>query len=115
VEVRFRREDSVLIIAVTGRLDTIAASEFQSEVVKSIDTGTNRIAIDCSGLDYISSAGLRSILIIAQKACQANGGLACCCLRGLVKKVFEISKFSLIVPTFDSLEEALDNKLLNNR
>ncbi len=115
MEVRFRKQGSALIFTVTGRLDTVAASEFQSEVEKSINNEAERIVIDCSELDYISSAGLRSILIIAQKTCKANGYLACCCLRGLVKKVFEISKFSLIVPTFDTLEEALDDKLRQNR
>jgi len=115
VEIRCQTEGSALIFTVTGRLDTVAASEFQREVEKSINNEAERIVIDCSELEYVSSAGLRSILIIAQKTCQANGYLACCCLRGLVKKVFEISKFSLIVPTFDTLEEALDDKLRQNR
>ncbi|MFH0960419.1 MAG: STAS domain-containing protein [Pseudomonadota bacterium] len=115
MEVKFRREGTALIVTVTGRLDTVAASVFQSEIEKGVDNEIDRIVIDCSELDYISSAGLRSILIIAQKICNAHGYLACCRLKGLVKKVFEISKFSLIVPTFDSLEEALhDNSSSSN-
>ena len=115
MQVRFRQEGETLVVAVTGRLDTGASSTFLDEVEPKVSTGYTTIVIDCSELDYISSAGLRSILVIAQKTNQAHGELSCCCLKGLVKKVFEISKFSQIVPSFDSLEDALENKSNNKQ
>lgn len=107
MEVKLREEDDILVVSVSGRLDTLSAPSFQKELEKQIEQGAKRIVFDCSDLEYVSSAGLRSTLIIAQKAKAAEGRLVCCRLRGLVKKVFEISKFSEIVPTFDSLDEAL--------
>lgn len=115
MQVRFRQEGETLVVEVSGRLDTGASSKFLDEVEAKVANGSTTIVIDCSELDYISSAGLRSILVIAQKTGQANGDLACCCLKGLVKKVFEISKFSQIVPSFDSLENALVSKSINKK
>lgn len=107
MEVKLREVDHILVASVSGRLDTLSAPSFQKELEKQIEQGAKRIVFDFSDLEYVSSAGLRSILIIAKKAKSAEGELVCCRLRGLVRKVFEISKFSEIVPTFESLDGAL--------
>ncbi len=63
--------------------------------------------INLSDLEYISSAGLRSILAIA-KVLKAKGGkMIFACLKGTVKDVFKISGFGSIFQIYDSEEEAL--------
>jgi anti-sigma B factor antagonist len=108
VDVKILQQGEKSIVCITGRLDTFSAPEFQDAMEKLIERGMSRIVLDFSNLEYLSSAGLRSTLIIAQKTKNANGQVVCCELKGLVKKVFEISKFAQIVPTFDSLEDALE-------
>ncbi|MFA6222075.1 MAG: STAS domain-containing protein [Desulfomonilaceae bacterium] len=108
MDVKILQHDEKSIVCISGRLDTLTAPAFQDELENLIERGMARIILDFSDLEYLSSAGLRSTLIIAQKTKNANGQVVCCQLKGLVKKVFEISKFAEIVPTVDTVEDALE-------
>ena len=82
----------------------------QQKIEEFLDQGERQILIDFQKLDYICSSGLRSTLISAQKARTAGGKLSCCTLRGVVRKVFDISGFSAMLPIFDSVEDALNTE-----
>ena len=69
--------------------------------------GEIRFIIDFEALDYISSAGLRSILVIAKKLKAQDGQILLCSLKDAVKEVFEISGFSSIIPIHESVEAAI--------
>lgn len=60
-------------IVLTGSLDTIAAGQVTTELNSIIENNTKNITIDCSGMDYIASSGLR-LLLMLRKNCKANGG-----------------------------------------
>jgi anti-anti-sigma factor len=75
MEASFEQLGPVLLIAVSGRLDTLTAPRFDEKISPLLVGPHRRILLDVSGLDYISSAGLRSILQVA-KAAEANGGKA---------------------------------------
>jgi anti-anti-sigma factor len=96
-----------MVVLVKGRMDASSAPEFEKNMEKWIDDGERAFAVDLSGLDYISSAGLRAILSIAKKLKTLNGSLQIASLKGSVKEVFEISGFSSIIPICDSIEAAL--------
>lgn len=98
---------NVAVVTVEGRIDTVNASEFERCMLECMAKGHRDLVVDLSRLDYISSAGLRSVLAVAKKAKSAGGGMACCSLQGVVKKVFEISGFVSILPVYESLEKAL--------
>jgi len=96
-----------LLVMVKGRMDTLTAPEFETECVKWLEAGEVRLVADLSGLDYISSAGLRSILSTAKK-CKAKGGdIAFCNLSGIVAEVFSVSGFSTLLPVLETREQAL--------
>jgi len=63
--------------------------------------------LDLNGLDYISSAGLRVILLLAKNLKAKKGKLSLCSVSGPVKDVFMISGFSTIIPTHDNRASAL--------
>jgi anti-anti-sigma factor len=64
--------------------------------------------VNLEKLDYISSAGLRVLLLVAKKL-QANAGeLRICSLNAIVKEVFDISGFDMILPVSASESEALE-------
>lgn len=98
------------IIKVTGRMDAVTAPEFESRMLDWINDGDTQVIIDLAGLEYISSAGLRSILTIAKKLKSTAGKLILASLRNTVKEVFEISGFSTIIPVRDSVGAALNAK-----
>ncbi len=107
MEIDVKKGGHAVVVCVTGRIDTISAPDFQQKIEEILAQGESRIVVDLEKLEYVSSAGLRSILIGAQKAKAAQGSLCCCALQGMVKKVFEISGFGVMLPIFDSVEAAL--------
>ncbi|MGM0417356.1 MAG: STAS domain-containing protein [Thermodesulfobacteriota bacterium] len=103
------KKNSSLVIKITGRMDASNSQLFEKEANSYIDNDNEtNIVVDLEELEYISSAGLRSILIAGKKLKSLNGSLKLCNLNGMVEEVFEISGFSAIFETFDSLEEAVE-------
>src|SRR5262245_29707174 len=96
-----------VIVAVRGRLDTTSAPLFEQHLADIIAQGATYVVVQCSGLVYISSAGLRSVLLSGKKLQAQQGRLVFVALQDAVKEVFEISGFSSIFQTFASEEAAL--------
>jgi anti-anti-sigma factor len=104
------KEEGRFIIAVTGRMDAVTAPEFENRMLDWIDAGETQLIVDLGGLEYISSAGLRSILTIAKNLKTKQGKLVLCALRDTVKEVFEISGFSTIIPVCESVGAAVEER-----
>lgn len=69
--------------------------------------GTRQLVIDLSGVDYISSAGLRCVLVIAKKAGAVSGKVVLCALSPMVAEVMKISGFHQLLTICDNAEEAV--------
>ncbi len=80
-----------LTVAVSGRLDTLTAPELEKDLFASLD-GVQTLTLDFSGLDYISSAGLR-LLLNAHKAMAGKGGMKVVHINEVVREVFEVTGF----------------------
>lgn len=107
MEVKLREAGNILVVSICGRLDTLSAPSFEKMVESGIAETIGKIILDLSDLEYVSSAGLRSFLVLGQKSKAQGGCVVCCSASGLVKKVLEISKFCEILPMFNSVEDAL--------
>lgn len=102
-------KDKALIISVNGRLDTTTASDFENNCLESLSsTQNNGVIFNFKDLEYISSAGLRSILSLGKKVKSEGRSLVFCNLRGMVQEVFEVSGFTSIFTVYDSQEQALE-------
>ncbi len=97
------------VAAVSGRVDSANAKEFEEELSAIIDKGSTGLVVDCGELNYISSAGLRVFLIAIRKTSAAGGGLALCRVPDHILEVLEISGFSRLAKVFDTVEEARDS------
>jgi len=97
------------IVHLEGRLDTSNAGEFEKQLLTVIEEGSARIIIDCTGLDYISSSGLRVFLIVLKKIKVLKGVFSLCSLKPGIKEIFDISGFSTIFSVFPDKEAALKN------
>jgi len=86
----------VVIVKLAGRLDSGAARSAEDGFNGVLAGGTPRLAVDMSGLDYISSAGLRVLLVMAKKVQQAKGKVALYGLVPNVREVFAVSGFDTI-------------------
>ena len=108
MEVTTNRAEKGLIVSVKGRIDGVTTTDFEKTISDLIDQGETTLIIDFGELVYITSAGLRSILTIAKKLKQKNGTLIVAALRDVVKNVFEISGFTAIISTCESVESAIE-------
>ncbi len=87
------KEDAVFVLEPRGRLDSANARGFEERVLAAHENGENALLIDCCKLDYISSAGLRVLLIGAKRFQQSGGAITLCALSPSIHEVFEISGF----------------------
>ena len=84
-----------LEIALDGRLDTMTAPELEAELKDSL-SAADSLVLDFSGLDYISSAGLR-VLLSAHKIMATKGGLKITHVNEIVREVFDVTGFADIL------------------
>ncbi len=96
-----------LVITVEGRLDTTQSDGFEKQVMEMLKEDQNRIVLDCKGLNYISSSGLRVFLILQKKMAAEGGALKICNLQPSIKEIFDMSGFSMIFSIYDDLDAAL--------
>ncbi len=90
-----QKNGTTLTLAPEGRLDTMTSPELEAVLQKSLD-GVESLVLDFSGLNYISSAGLR-VLLSAHKAMSAKGGMKVCHVNETIQEIFEVTGFSDIL------------------
>lgn len=87
-----KQDGENLILKVVGRLDTITAPDLEKEITSGLD-GVTALAFDFSDLEYISSAGLR-VLLLAAKTMKPKGTMVVRNVNEIVKEVFDVTGFS---------------------
>jgi anti-anti-sigma factor len=107
MEIDAQKKKNALVVSAKGRIDAITAPQFENSLFDYISRGENFFIIDFAHLEYISSAGLRSILATAKKLKEKKGKMLFAGLREPVKEVFRISGFNSIFQVFTTDEEAL--------
>ncbi len=107
MEIQTQQNGNVLIVAVNGRLDAVTAPEYETKIRGVIDAGHTRLVIDFAKLEYISSAGLRGLLLTAKLLKAQSGQICLANPDGNVKSVFDMSGFSALFKMADSLDAAL--------
>lgn len=85
-------EKNRVIVYVDGRIDTLTASDFEKQLIELINNNKD-VIIECSKIEYISSAGLRSLLVLEKLAAVKKINIILCRLPELVREVLEISGF----------------------
>lgn len=107
VNVTTERIDDVLSADVEGRIDGSNVVQFEEAVRTAIEDSDRAVIMDFEKLVYISSAGLRAILLTAKSLQNRDAKLLLCSLSDRIREVFEISGFDKILPIHPSKAEAL--------
>ncbi len=107
MEISTQKEKNCVVLHVNGKIDAVTSPAFEKDLASLIEKGEKVFLLDLSGLEYISSAGLRSILSTAKQLKPQGGKLLFSGLQGPVKEVFKISGFGSIFQIFESREDAL--------
>jgi len=109
MELHPKMSDGVKVVAPAGRIDHTSADEFQSALephLAACRENEPALVVDMSSVDYISSVGLRVLMVAAKRVKSQSGCIVVAALTPLVKEVFEISRFNLVFDLFDSVEAA---------
>ena len=80
-----------------GRLDTSTAPAFEERVLGWLEAGATSLELDCRSLDYVSSAGLRVILMAVKRLKPLGGRVALVGTQGVVREVLDLSGFGAFV------------------
>ena len=102
-----KREKGILTVKVRGRVDGANASDFQKEVRDSFSDKDKVVLLDMEKLSYISSAGLRVILMIAKALEERKATFMIYSLTEPIREVFGISGFDKIIKVRESRDQAL--------
>jgi anti-sigma B factor antagonist len=108
MQISVKMTNDVKVLAFEGRLDTQTSPDAQQQLTRLVEEGETKILVNLEKVDYISSAGLRVLLVVAKQLKTTDGELRICSLNEVVKEVFDISGFDMILPISASESEALE-------
>lgn len=89
-------------------MDATTVTQFDAEWKKVLEGGAKTLVIEMSGLEYISSAGLRGILMLAKMGNLKGASLAFVGMRAMVADMFKLSGFDSILKTYPDVDAAVD-------
>jgi len=104
MDIHHVKEGEITIITINGRLDGATAPVAEETIEKILKGDCSRMLFDFSELDYLSSVGLRILLMAAKELKQKEGKMVLCSLADYVKEIFEISGFDSLIPISDTVE-----------
>jgi anti-sigma B factor antagonist len=97
----------VALVRVTGSVDGLTADALQTTLREQLDAGSSRVVADLSGVDYTSSAGLRTLLATMKLARQSGGDLRLAAVQPAVLRVLDLSGFTTILKLYPDAAAAI--------
>jgi anti-anti-sigma factor len=110
VELSERRAGSAVVLAPAGRIDMGTADQLRDRLIPMVTNAGKAgesVVLDFSGVDYISSAGLRVLMLAAKEARATGSKIAVAGLQPLVNEIFQISRFDKVLPCHAGVDEAI--------
>ncbi|HZO45305.1 MAG TPA: STAS domain-containing protein [Xanthobacteraceae bacterium] len=107
MEITARHRGDILVLDMTGRLDTSTSGRAHDAIVDFAKTQPKRVILNLDELDYVSSAGLRVILTLAKLLQSSSGEMKICHANGSVHEVLQTSGFNSLIKIFDDEEAAI--------
>ena len=110
MKIKHKVYGDVLVLSPEGRIDHGNSEDFRSELSPFIERCTKdgeRIVLDLTAVDYISSAGLRCFMLAEKQAHAQGGTIVVAAMQPVVQEIFEISRFTLVFETFATVGDAL--------
>lgn len=102
--------DNALVLSPTGRLDHDNCEGFREELAPHLDRAASEstpIVLDLSGLEYVSSAGLRCFMLAAKQAKAQNSRIVIASMQPVVSEIFRIARFNLVFEAYPKVRDAL--------
>ncbi len=110
IELFPRKIEGILILSPEGRIDHSNAEALRLALepyLLDCKPGGHKIVLDLSRLNYISSAGLRILMIASKQVKSQQGVVVVAAMQPIVREIFDISKFTFVFKCFNSVDEAI--------
>ena len=107
MEITQRIEGDITVLLPVGRIDTLAAAELDQALQSAMSAGKHNMIVDMSGVEYISSAGLRALAAVQVRSRAEGGDMKVAALNERVTRVFNIIGFDLLMSIHDTTEAAI--------
>jgi anti-anti-sigma factor len=107
LEISEQRQGDVVVLGPVGRINNDTSPEFQNRLLGCVGLDGAAVLVDLSRVEYISSAGLRALMMASKQSKAVKGRLAVAGLTPVVKEIFTISRFSYVVTVYETATEAL--------
>ena len=98
----------VLVVRLEGRMDAAAAPLLERKINECIEAGTNQLVVNCKQVEYLSSAGLRWLLVVSKKLKSLHGKLVLASVGDEVDQVIRMSGFDQVLDIAASEAQALE-------
>lgn len=107
MEIKDKQVNGVTVLSLTGSIDAMTAPRITEFIQDQVVRGNIKLVADLSGVDYTSSAGLRVLLGAIKETRAQSGDLRLTGIQPDVQKVLNLSGFTNILKTFDTLDAAI--------
>ena len=108
-EIQTVNQDGVVILNLKGRVDATNSGQVHDRVMEEIKEGCNKMIINFSEVNYISSAGLRVLIFATKSFAKNSGSFAVCSLNENIMKIFEISGLVNLFTIHDDVETGINS------
>jgi len=108
MDISIHRSNQISIVSIAGIIDALTVDQIAGSIDERISSGEKHIVLDLSEVDFMSSAGLRLILGILNEIRHQGGDLYLVVAKGLVDKVLQMSGFSKVLKSYESVADAID-------
>ena len=109
MEVIEERQGKTIVVAAKGRLDSNTSKDFEARLLGLAANPEASLVIDLGNVDYVSSAGLRVLLMALKKVKAGKGKLALCAVQSHVREVFDISGLSTVFSIHPERQAAIQS------
>lgn len=107
IDVKWHREGGVAVAGCRGRIDSGNAENFQGLIEAGRDPNDEALILDFEGIEYISSAGLRVLLVLARRFSESGQGFSLCSLSEHTQEIVAVSGFDRLIPVYDTRTAAI--------
>ena len=107
MELSEKSHGRVTVVTARGRLDGNTSGAFGAHLENFTAVSEPRLVVDFAGVDFVSSAGLRAVLVVLKRVKAANGRLAFCSVQAPVREVLDIAGFTAMLDLHPTQAEAV--------
>ena len=107
MQISTRESDEVLVVDISGRLDSTTSGHGYDELGRMVQGGNKKIVVNLEKLEYVSSSGLQILLTATKLAKDLGGQIKFCNPTDLVNHTLTVSGFNILLSVYDSEDDAI--------